>query len=106
MKKYFWAFFILISLNSYALEIQCKTNFDTVDAVIKTSEDSGLTYLLLMSGDSVSPIPLNNNPIQVNESLFNYKDSQLNLSIDRKELKGSLTFSDGTKADLLNCEEY
>jgi hypothetical protein len=106
MRKLLWAFFVLISIKSFALEIQCKTDFDSVDAIIKTSPDSGITYLLLMSGESVTPIPLTSGNVQTSPQSVNYTDSQLALNIDRVLLNGEVVFDDGTIVQLQECAEF
>lgn len=106
MKKILWALLFLLSYKSIALEIQCKTDFNAVDAVVKTSPDSGITYLLLMSGESVTPIPLTSGNVEINPLSVNYTDSQLALNINRDLLTGEIVFEDGTIVQLKECVEF
>ncbi len=104
MKKIF--LLCLLTSNIAALEVQCKTDLDDVEAVIKKSEDTSITYLVLIQGSQVSPLPLFDENIAISSTSFKYLDETVNININRNLGNGSIAIAANETLHLSNCKEY
>ncbi len=103
MKKIFALILLLLCSNLWATEIQCQTDIEGVDAVIKKSPDTGFYYLLVFQGNEVKPIPLTSQSIEDTPSVFCYKDERLYIEIDLSSQKGMLHVTNESKVNLSAC---
>lgn len=106
MKKLSFLLLCLFTSSIAALEIQCQTNLDDVEAVIKKSEDTSITYLVLIQGNQVSPLPLFNESITISSNSFKYLDETVNINMNRDLGNGSIAITGNETLHLSNCKEY
>ncbi|MCR9204388.1 MAG: hypothetical protein NXH75_07420 [Halobacteriovoraceae bacterium] len=82
MKVTLLFFIFLFSISAHALEIQCSTEWEEIDLVIKTSESSGTTYMLFLKGNQLEKYwPLPEGSFQSTGDSFQFKDDQTHLKI-------------------------
>lgn len=95
-----------------ALEIQCITNFQGIDLVVKTSDLTQHTYLFLLSENDVEKYwHLSDNLFQSDETSFKYQDEDSELSIDLISTSGYLKssgpiFHNSNEIQLSNCLKF
>lgn len=72
----------LLTLSSFGLEIQCNTEWENIDLVVKTSESSGVTYILFLKGDELDKYwRLPDGSFESSDSSFSFKDGETSLEI-------------------------
>lgn len=80
--KSLFLFLFTLTFSTQALEIQCKTQWEETDLIIKTSESSQVTYLLFLKEDQLDKYwPLPDGSFSFQENIFTYQDEQTSLSI-------------------------
>lgn len=92
MKFLVFLLFILSLSSAHGFEIQCKTRWEDVLVVLKTSPETQKTYLLFLNENEVEkywifPSTLITN----NEDLFLFKDAETSVVIDKQTLVGKIT---------------
>jgi len=105
MKKILITLSIFLSCFTHALEIQCDTNVQDIDVVIKTSPDTGITYLLFLKESTVTPVPMDKTDLNITSQGINFADETLSLSLSRSLKKGVIHLED-QDVDLFDCVEY
>lgn len=75
-------FVFLFSASIQALEIQCHTHWDDTDFVVKTSESSGITYVLFLKGDQLEKYwALEDDSFESSDERFFFQDDQTTIDI-------------------------
>ena len=105
MKKVLLTLCLLFSTYSMALEIQCRSSVENVDIVVKTSPDSGFTYLLFLQGDAVSPMPMEEENLNITSQDVDFKNNDISLHLSRSESNG-LIILENQQIILTECIEY
>ncbi len=103
MKKLFALILLVLCSTLSATEIQCQTNIEGIDAVIKKSPNTGIYYLLIFQNNEVNPVPLTNNTIEDTPPIFRYKDELLFIEINLNSQKGTLNITNERDVDLTSC---
>ncbi len=98
----------LMTTLTFALEIQCNTNYPTIDIVIKKSPSTNITYLLPLSSESssVTPIPLKDSFLTIEESRVLYKHEPIEFIIDLEKESGLLVLDGSNQITLSNCKQF
>ena len=94
MKNIILLFILIYGISSVkALEIQCHTpNFDDALIVVKTSETSNKTYLLLFNETDLEKYwRLDDSMWSDNEHMFHYRDEESEILIKKTTLDGSFS---------------
>lgn len=92
MKNFILLLILIYGISSVkALEIQCKTpSFADALIVVKTSETSNRTYLLLLNETDLEKYwPLDDSMWSDNEHMFHYLDEETEILINKTTLTGS-----------------
>lgn len=93
---------LLFSLSVFALEIQCSTNHAGVEAAIKTSENSGQTYVVFFEGEQVVPFPLVGE-LSISDAAIVYQSENMQLNFNRIKMSGEFVIGE-TQILLSNCK--
>ena len=114
MKNFILLLILIYGISSVkALEIQCKTpSFEDALIVVKTSENSNITYLLLFNETDLEKYwPLDDSMWSDNEHMFHYRDEETEILINKTTLTGSFN-SQGVQirgeglVELTDCNLY
>jgi hypothetical protein len=114
MKKFITILLLIFSLTNscFALEIQCETTIEGVTFVVKTSEQSGVTYILFIDEQSVLAYwPIPEESFRHDEQGFNFEDNETNIAIETQSSNGNIQSSNSVfngehDLQLINCELF
>lgn len=85
---------LIHSATLFATEIQCQSNVEGIDIVIKKSPQTQLFYLLLFKEENVLPIRLNSSSIFMTDKSLNYNHDEVKVFINLEELVGEVELKD------------